>query len=137
MFGYKNPVKLDNSKVYCYREDLNGMYLYWKGDENALTASTTASAFNAGYLALAGIGGLAIGILGTVLVMTKGRKKKEEAAEKTADIQKSCACPADAWNNDEVQEEDAMGLFGKKDKKPAANLSSKSQLKIDVNKDGA
>ena len=122
MFGYKNPVKLDNSKVYCYREDLNGMYLYWKGDENALTASTTASAFNAGYLALAGIGGLAIGILGT---------------EKTADIQKSCAFPADAWNNDEVQEENTMGLFGKKDKKPAANLSSKSQLKIDVNKDGA
>ena len=30
-----------------------------------------------------------------------------------------------------------MGLFGKKDKKPAANLSSKSSLKIDVKKDGA
>ena len=30
-----------------------------------------------------------------------------------------------------------MGLFGKKDKKPAANLSSKSNLKIDVKKDGA
>lgn len=29
-----------------------------------------------------------------------------------------------------------MGLFGKKDKKPAANLSSKSRLKIDVKKDG-
>ena len=57
------------------------MYLYWKSDENALTASTTASAFNAGYLALAGIGGLALGILGTALVMTKGRKKKEDTAE--------------------------------------------------------
>ena len=30
-----------------------------------------------------------------------------------------------------------MGLFGKKDKKPAANLSSKSRLNIDVKKDGA
>ena len=30
-----------------------------------------------------------------------------------------------------------MGLFGKKEKKPAANLSSKSNLKIDVKKDGA
>ena len=30
-----------------------------------------------------------------------------------------------------------MGLFGKKDKKPAANLSSKSSLKIDVKKDRA
>ena len=30
-----------------------------------------------------------------------------------------------------------MGLFGKKDKKPAANLSSKSSLKINVKKDGA
>lgn len=29
-----------------------------------------------------------------------------------------------------------MGLFGKKDKKPAANLSSKSQLDIEVKKDG-
>ena len=30
-----------------------------------------------------------------------------------------------------------MGLFGKKDKKTSANLSSKSNLKIDVKKDGA
>ena len=29
-----------------------------------------------------------------------------------------------------------MGLFGKKDKKTAANLSSKSQLDIEVKKDG-
>lgn len=30
-----------------------------------------------------------------------------------------------------------MALFGKKDKKPAANLSSKSYLKIDVKNDGS
>lgn len=29
-----------------------------------------------------------------------------------------------------------MGLFGKKDKKPAANLSSKSRLDVGVKKDG-
>ena len=59
------------------------MYLYWNGDANAFAdgASATASAFNGGYFALAGIGGMALGILGTALVMTKGRKKKEEAAE--------------------------------------------------------
>lgn len=34
------------------------------------------------------------------------------------------------------QEDNTMGLFGKKDKKPAANLSSKSRLDIDVKKDG-
>jgi F0F1-type ATP synthase membrane subunit c/vacuolar-type H+-ATPase subunit K len=32
-------------------------------------------------MALAGIGGLGIGILGTALVMSKSRKKKEETAE--------------------------------------------------------
>jgi anti-sigma B factor antagonist len=34
------------------------------------------------------------------------------------------------------QEDNTMGLFEKKDKKPAANLSSKSRLDIDVKKDG-
>ena len=41
----------------------------------------TASTFNAGFLALAGIGGLAPGIIGTTLVMLpKLRKRKEETA---------------------------------------------------------
>ncbi|MBQ9461732.1 MAG: hypothetical protein IJU51_07465, partial [Clostridia bacterium] len=79
--------------AYCYRDDNKGMYLFWKGDETALAESTstgantsgepasTASAFNAGYLALAGIGGLALGIIGTTLVMMpKLKKKKEETA---------------------------------------------------------
>ena len=86
LFTLDEPFKLDNDN-YSYREyedeDGNpGMYLYWKGDENALadSASTTASAFNGGYLALAAIGGLALGILGTAFVMSKSRKKKEETA---------------------------------------------------------
>ena len=41
--------------------------------------SVAASAEGSGgYFALAAIGGLALGILGTALVMSKGRKKKEE-----------------------------------------------------------
>lgn len=35
------------------------------------------------------------------------------------------------------QEDNNMGLFGKKDKKVASNLSSKSHLDIEVKKDGA
>ena len=82
MFCYTNAQKLDDTR-YSYRDDNEGMYLYWKGDANALAgASATASAFNAGTLALAGIGGIALGILGTTLVMfPKLKKKKEEAAE--------------------------------------------------------
>ncbi len=67
---------------YEDKEGYTGMYLYWNGDTNAFAdgAPATASAFNGGYLALAGIGGLAIGILGTWLVTRKGRKKKVETA---------------------------------------------------------
>ena len=86
-FTIDDPFKMDDDH-YSYSEyedkdGYSGMYLYWNGDANAFAdgASTTASAFNGGYFALAGIGGLALGILGTALVMTKGRKKKEEAAE--------------------------------------------------------
>ncbi len=92
-FTFENAAKLDDT-AYCYREDNEGMYLFWKGDETAFAESTstganttggstsTASAFNAGYLALAGISGLALGILGTTLVMLpKLKKKKKETAE--------------------------------------------------------
>ena len=93
MFTFEDPMKLDDT-AFCYRDDNKGMYLFWKGDETALAKSTatgtdtsdgsasTASAFNAGYLALAGIGGLALGILVTTLVvMPRLKKKKEETAE--------------------------------------------------------
>ena len=96
MFTYENPVKIDET-AYCYREDNKGMYLFWKGDETAFAQTTstgaatttsgepasTASAFNGGFLALAGIGGLVIGILGATAVMFPMMKKKreEESAE--------------------------------------------------------
>ena len=75
MFGAPNVLKIDDEQ-YCYRSDNNGMYLYWQGDENAFEdTDATATAFNAGYFALSGVGGLALGIAGTALVT--GRKKKE------------------------------------------------------------
>lgn len=92
MFTFENAAKLDDT-AYCYRDDNKGMYLFWKGDETAFAKSTstgadtaaasgepasTASAFNAGYLALAGIGGLVIGILGATAVMFPMLKKKRE-----------------------------------------------------------
>ena len=96
MFTFTNPVKIDET-AYCYRDDNNGMYLFWKGDETVFakststgadtttasteSASATASTFNAGFIALAGIGGLILGIGGTTLVMFFARKKKKETAE--------------------------------------------------------
>ncbi|WP_407386038.1 hypothetical protein [Ruminococcus sp.] len=87
MFTFKNAVKIDDT-TYSYRDDNEGMYLFWKGDEKA--ASATASTFSGGYLALVGIGGLALGILGTTLVLLpKLKKKKEEEAAQTANKQES------------------------------------------------
>ena len=78
MFGAPNALKIDDEQ-YCYRSDNNGMYLYWQEDENAFAdTGATATAFNAGYMALSGVGGLALGIAGTALVT--GRKKKQEEA---------------------------------------------------------
>ena len=76
MFLMSAPVKLDET-LYCYRDDHEGMYLFWKSDEKAYTAS----AFNYGYLAIAAIGGLTAGIVGTTVALYPKRKKnKAEAA---------------------------------------------------------
>ncbi|MBR5031903.1 MAG: hypothetical protein IKX49_04260, partial [Clostridia bacterium] len=83
MFSSESPLRIDNEK-FCYRSDNNGMFLYWKGDEKAFAdASQTASAFGSGgYMALTGVGGLALGIVGTALFT--GRKKKEQNEEPAA-----------------------------------------------------
>lgn len=75
MFLMSAPVKLDET-LYCYRDDHEGMYLFWKSDEKAYTAS----AFNYGYLALAAIGGLAVGIVGTTVALYPKRKKNKTNA---------------------------------------------------------
>ena len=86
-FTIDDPFRMDDDNysysVYEDKDGYSGMYLYWNGDVNAFAdgASATASAFNGGTLALAGIGGLALGILGTTLVMLpRLRKRKEEEA---------------------------------------------------------
>ena len=80
MFNSTGPVLLDNEE-YCFRSDNEGMYVYWKTDANAYPAEATASVFGGGVLALAGFGGIGLGILGTTIVMLpKMKKKKEEEA---------------------------------------------------------
>ena len=57
--------------AYAFSNETKGIYLFWKSDANAFTAST----FSKGYIALAAIGGLVAGILGTSVVMAPKRKK--------------------------------------------------------------
>ena len=80
MFASESPVLIDNVK-FCYRNDNNGMFLYWKGDEAAFTASSFGTG---GYIALSGIGGLALGILGATVVLLPKKKKEQEAASAEA-----------------------------------------------------
>ena len=74
-FGSSAPAKLDDT-AYCYTSSTDGMYLYWATDANAFTAS----AFNAGYMAIAALGGLALGIVGTTVAMSAKKKKDPEPA---------------------------------------------------------
>ncbi len=78
MFTFTNPVDVGDA-AYCFRNDKNGTYLFWDSDKEAYSASTeTASAINYGYLALAAIGGLALGIVGTTCVIIPKRKKENK-----------------------------------------------------------
>ena len=84
MFGAPNALKIDDEQ-YCYRSDNNGMYLYWKGDETAFAdPGATASAFGAGYTALSGVGGLALGIAGTAIFTGRKKKNEEEESDRKA-----------------------------------------------------
>ena len=74
-FGSSAPAKLDD-RAYCFTSSTDGMYLYWAKDANAFTAS----AFNTGYMAIAALGGLALGIVGTTVVMSAKKKKDPEPA---------------------------------------------------------
>ncbi|MCR4643948.1 MAG: hypothetical protein K5695_00875, partial [Oscillospiraceae bacterium] len=60
-------------EAYAYDNDMNGVYFFWDTDSNAYTASS----FTTGQLALAGIGGLAVGILGASVVMFATKKRKD------------------------------------------------------------
>ena len=64
-------------QAYCFNDKKGGIYFFWDEDTKAF-ASNTASTFSGGMLALTGIGGLALGILGTSVVMMLKRKKEEQ-----------------------------------------------------------
>ena len=78
LFTYSNAVDLGDT-AWAYNNGRKGVRLYWGEDEGAF-AATTASAFGAGQMALAGIGGLILGIAGATLVLKKKRRKEDEAA---------------------------------------------------------
>ena len=74
MFMEENPVMIDN-EAYSYRSDNQGMYLYWKGDTAAFTASTFSTG---GTIAVSAIGGLIVGILGATAVLLPKKKKEQK-----------------------------------------------------------
>jgi hypothetical protein len=78
LFTYTNAVDLGDT-AWAFNNDKKGVYLFWDADTNAFAADA-ASAFSGGQLALAGIGGLILGIAGATLVLNKKRKEDEPEA---------------------------------------------------------
>ena len=78
LFTYANAVDLGDT-AWAYNNDKKGVYFFWDEDTSAFAAET-ASAFSGGQLALAGIGGLLLGIAGAALVLNKKRRKEEPEA---------------------------------------------------------
>ena len=75
LFTYTNAVDLGDT-AWAFNNDKDGVYFFWDVDKNAF-AEETASAFGAGHLAMAGIGGLLIGILGASFLLSPRRKKEK------------------------------------------------------------
>ena len=78
LFTYTNAVDLGDT-AWAFNNGKKGVYFFWDDDKDAFAAAT-ASAFGAGQLALAGFGGLILGIAGATLVLTKKRRKDEAEA---------------------------------------------------------
>jgi hypothetical protein len=68
-------------EAYAYNDDKGGIYLFCNEDAKAYN---TASAFSKGQLALAGIGGLAVGIFGATAVMLLTNKRRKDEPEAPA-----------------------------------------------------
>ena len=78
LFTYTNAVDLGDT-AWAFNNAKEGVYFFWDADEKAF-AKEAASAFGTGQMALAGIGGLILGIAATTLVLTKKRRKDEPEA---------------------------------------------------------
>jgi len=74
-FTMTNAVDLGDM-AYSYNNKKDGVYFFWDSDA-AAAADATASAFSVGQMALAGAGGLVLGLLIATLVFLTKRKKKE------------------------------------------------------------
>ena len=77
LFTFTNAVDLGDT-AWAYNNDKKGVYFFWDADENAF-AEETASTFGTGQMAMAGIGGLLLGIAGAAFVFN--RKRREENSE--------------------------------------------------------
>ena len=78
LFTYTNAVDLGDT-AWAFNNNKKGVYFFWDEDVGAFDTKT-ASTFTAGNIALAGIGGLILGIAGATLVM-RARRRKEDKPE--------------------------------------------------------
>ncbi len=78
LFTYTNAVDLGDT-AWAFNNGKKGVYFFWDEDTKAFAADA-ASAFSGGQLALAGIGGLILGIAGATLVLNKKRREDEPEA---------------------------------------------------------
>ncbi len=82
--GYKKGIHLFettaaldlNSVQYNWNHGKDGIYVYYKTDE---TASTAGSVFSNGYIAIAAVGGVALGSIATAVAMTSKKKKENQS----------------------------------------------------------
>ena len=78
MFGEKAAFNLNN-KLYCWNQKATSVMVYFKVDKAAASsASTAGSNFTAGNLALAGIGGMALGAVACAFAVSAAGKKKNK-----------------------------------------------------------
>ena len=81
MFGSDSAFNL-NYRAYDWNQSAPSVSVYFQVDPNAplQEPNTAGSVFTAGSLAIAAVGGLAVGALATALSMNGYRKKKEKEA---------------------------------------------------------
>ena len=82
LFTYTNAVDLGDT-AWAFNNDKKGVYFFWDEDTKAYPAAETASTFGGGSLALAGLGGLILGIAGSSAVLIPKRRKEKAQAETT------------------------------------------------------
>jgi len=77
-FTMTNAVNIADT-AYSYNDSKKGVYFFWDSDANAVPAET-ASVFSVGQLALAGAGGVLLGLLIAFLISLSKKKKREAQA---------------------------------------------------------